>query len=105
MKQNHHSHWFAALLGGATAVTLASNALADLSINSFDNFTSDALYASWSSGTIVSGPASYSVTAAGYGSNYKYNPIAQDGTGNTMVQLTVTLSAADSANADGRLGP
>jgi hypothetical protein len=105
MKQKHRSSWFAALLGGATCIALANTTKADLVINTFDNFTSDALYASWSSGTIVSGPTSYSVTASGYGSNYKYNPIAQDGTGNTQIQLTVTLSAADPGNADGRLGP
>jgi hypothetical protein len=105
MKQKYRSSWFAALLGGAAIIALAGTAKADLVINTFDNFTSDALYASWSSGTIVSGATSYSVTATGYGSNYKYNPIAEDGTGNTTVQLTVTLSAADPANADGRLGP
>jgi hypothetical protein len=105
MKQKHHSFWFAALSGGAAIMAMASPARADLIINTFDSFNSDALYASWSSGTIVSGPTSYSVTASGYGSNWKYNPIAEDGTGNTMVQLTVTLSAADPGNADGRLGP
>jgi hypothetical protein len=93
------------LFGIAAIVSLANSASANLTINTFDNFTSDALYASWNSGTIVSGPTSYSVTATGYGSNYKYNPIAEDGTGNTMVELTVTLSAADSVNAEGRLGP
>jgi hypothetical protein len=104
MKQKHRSSWFAALLGGAASIALASPATADLVINTFDNFTSDALYASWSTATIVSGPTSYSVTATNYGSNYKYNPIAEDGTGNALVQLTVTLSAAD-PSADGQLGP
>src|SRR6185436_7004976 len=105
MKQKHSSSWFAALLGGTAGIVLANTAQANLTINTFDNFNSDALYASWTSATIVSGPTSWSVTASGYGSNYKYNPISEDGTGNTMVEVTVTLSAADSANADGRLGP
>lgn len=75
-------------------------------IASFDNFTSDALYPSWAlpSATIVSGPTSYSVTATGYGSNYKYIGFpAIAGAGNTHVQLTVALSGDPAA--DGLLGP
>jgi len=103
MKQ--HTNRFASLIGAAGTLALAISASANLTINTFDNFTSDALYASWSSATIVSGPTAYSITATGYGSNYKYNPISQDGTGNTTVQLTVSLSAANPGAASGKLGP
>jgi hypothetical protein len=85
---------------------LLSSAEADVAITTFDNFQSDALYPGWAfpSTTIVSGPTSYSITATGYGSNYKY--IQDDnrlGAGNTTVELAVTLSGP--AAADGQLGP
>ena len=89
----------------AGGLGLLSSAVASTTINTFDNFTSDALYGSWASGTIVSGPNSYSITATGYGSNWKYNPIVEDATGNTTVELTVTLSAANPGAAEGKLGP
>lgn len=99
MKQ--HAKWSANRLAFAIGLAVVSPAAADITINSFDNFTSDALYASWITATIVSGPTSYSVTATGYGSNWKYNPI--NAAGYTNVQLTVTLSGAP--EADGKLGP
>jgi hypothetical protein len=88
------------------ASMLNSAANADAVITNFDNFTSDALYPSWAlpASTIVSGPSSYSVSATGYGSNYKYigfPPIT--GAGNTDIQLTVALSG--DPTADGQLGP
>lgn len=90
---------------GACAL-LVGAAKADTTITTFDNFTSDDLYASWVSppSTIVSGPTSYSVTATGYGSNYKYIgfPVIT-GAGNTDIELTVTLSGPP--EADGQLGP
>jgi hypothetical protein len=99
------THWFATAIAVTGSLGMITSASANLTINTFDNFNSDALYASWSSATIVSGPTSYSVTATGYGSNWKYNPIFDDGTGNTTVELTVTLSAANPGAADGKLGP
>jgi hypothetical protein len=104
MKTN--KKWFAHALAVAGGLAMVSSAAADATITTFDNFTSDALYPSWAlpSATIVSGPTSYSVTATGYGSNYKYIGFpAIDGTGNTMLQLTVLLSGPPAA--DGMLGP
>ena len=79
-------------------------AVASVVITDFDNFTSDALYPSWDTATIVSGPTSYDITAIGYGSNYKYIgfPVIT-GAGNTDIELTVTLEAPQ--EADGHLGP
>ena len=88
------------------SLALASHAWADTTITSFDNFTSDALYPSWAlpSSTVVSGPTSYSITAIGYGSNYKYIGFpAITGVGNTHLELTVSLSGPTAA--DGLLGP
>ena len=94
-------NWFATALAIASALSLVNSASAGITVNSFDNFTSDALYASWSTATIVSGPTSYTITATGYGSNWKYNPV--DGSGYTNLQLTVSLSGP--AAAAGKLGP
>lgn len=85
---------------------MLSSAQADVAITTFDNFTSDALYPSWAlpSSTVVSGPTSYSITATGYGSNYKYiEDPSRNGTGYTQLKLTVTLSGPPAA--DGNLGP
>lgn len=104
MKQQ--KHWFTNALALAGSLALVSPALADATITTFDNFVSDALYPSWAlpSATIVSGPTAYSVTAIGYGSNYKYiEDPARNGAGNTHIQLSVTLSGP--AGADGMLGP
>lgn len=91
-------------LAVAGALAFASSSIAQVTITSFDNFTSDALYGSWSTATIVSGPTSYSITATGYGSNYKYIgfPVIT-GAGYLDLQLTVTLDGP--AAADGELGP
>src|SRR6266568_2856150 len=98
------THWFRLSLALGSALALAHSARGDVTISSFDNYTSDALYASWSSATIVSGTTNYSVTATNYGSNYKYIGFpAINGAGNTTVQLKVTLSGAPAA--DGKLGP
>jgi hypothetical protein len=90
----------AAMLGGG------SSAFADAVITNFDNFVSDALYPSWAlpSSTVVSGPTSYSITATGYGSNYKYiEDPTRLGAGHQNVELTITLGGP--VAADGHLGP
>jgi hypothetical protein len=88
------------------AMLMAGTAHADALITDFNNFTSDALYPSWAlpSATVVSGATSYSITATGYGSNYKYIGFpAIIGAGNTDLELTVALSGP--VTADGHLGP
>lgn len=85
-------------------VALSGTAHSDSLISSFNNFTSDALYNSWNSATIVSGPDSYSVTATGYGSNYKYIGLPGIiGAGNADLELMINLSGPPAA--DGELGP
>ena len=104
MKQQNR--WLTGALALAGSLALVSPALAQTTITTFDNFVSDALYPSWAlpSATIVSGPSAYTITATGYGSNYKYiGAPAINGVGNTHLELTVTLSGP--AGADGHLGP
>ena len=103
MRQTLNRYAFVAALG---LMLLAGNARADVTITSFDDFVSDALYPSWAlpASTVTSGPTSYDITATGYGSNYKYIGFPEIiGAGNTTVQLTVTLSGPPAA--DGMLGP
>ena len=104
MKQQKRRFTSALALAGSLA--LISPAFGQTTITTFDNFTSDALYPSWAlpSSTVVSGPTAYTITATGYGSNYKYiGAPAINGAGNTHIELTVTLSGP--VAADGHLGP
>ncbi len=61
-------------LSGAAAIAgvllLADWAAADTAITTFDDFALTELFA-WSDATVVSGPASYSITDTGFGSGYK----------------------------------
>ncbi len=99
MKQ--YAKWISSVITLASSLVMVNPASADTTINSFDDFTSGALYGSWISATIDSGPTAYSITATNYGSNYKYNPV--DGSGEKTIELTVTLSS--SAPQAGKLGP
>ena len=77
----------------ALAIALAlGTAHADTLISTFDDFNLDILYA-WSDATINSGPTSYDVTFTGYGSGFKTIDPVIDATGETTVELTVTISA------------
>lgn len=72
-------------------------------ITDFSYFDSNELYAAWADAAtvIVSGENDYSITAKGYGSNYKY--IAALATGMTHLELEVELIGPP--EADGKLGP
>lgn len=75
-------------------------------ITDFSFFNSNALYASWAApeAVIDSGEQDYSITAAGYGSNYAYiGALGVFGAGNTHLELEVSLSGPPAA--DGKLGP
>jgi hypothetical protein len=99
-----HSKWSASVLALAGSLVLVNPAWGDATISTFDNFTSGAMYASWASATIVSGPTSYDITATGYGSNWKYiGDLGINGVGNTHLALTISLSGPPAA--DGQLGP
>lgn len=94
------------LMAALGSMLLSGVAQADALITNFDGFASDALYSSWSSpmSTVVSGPTSYSISATGYGSNYKYIGFPEIiGAGNTTIELSVNLSGPQAAN--GELGP
>lgn len=101
-----HTTGFAAMFALAGSLIITSPALGDVTITTFDNFVSDALYPGWAlpSSTVVSGPTSYDITSTGYGSNYKYiGGYGINGVGSTHLELTVTLSGPPAA--DGQLGP
>src|SRR5436853_274551 len=77
---------------------MLSSARADTSITTFDNFSPNALYASWSSATINATASNYNITATGYGSFWKqYGPL--DISANTNLVLDIDI--AGTASADG----
>lgn len=84
------------------AVLLAKSAIADVVITSFDYFSDNARYGSWINATVTPTPTNYIVTATGYGSNWRYLG-GINATGNTNIQLNVSLSGPPAA--DGQLGP
>src|SRR5438132_3642088 len=97
MKQRTKS--FTSLAAMAGGLAMVSSAMADTTISSFENFNLDGVFANWGSATIVSGATSYSVTASGYGSGYKAINPTIDATGETNIELTVTLSGTGAPNA------
>lgn len=100
MKQ--HTVWLATALALAGTLGMFSRARADTTISTFEFFNANALYGSWGSATIDSGPEAYTITATNYGSNWKYLGTI-DASGETTVELTVNLSS--SSTNDGKLGP
>ena len=100
MKQN--TKWFTTAIAMASGLVIVSSAMADTTINTFDNFNLSGLFG-WSDATIVSGPTSYSVTDTGYGSGYfDINPNI-NASGGTTLEVTLSLSGAPAA--DGQVGP
>ncbi|MCS7091418.1 MAG: hypothetical protein RMN51_05175 [Verrucomicrobiota bacterium] len=80
---------------------LSPGARGETVIATFDDFFSlDGLFA-WADATIVATETNYSITDVCYGSGYK--DINVDATGETTVQVTVTLDGPPAA--DGHLGP
>ena len=86
--------WLVKILAGGGGLILAGSALAATTIATFDeNFYLDGLFANWAAAPIVSDPTGYTITATGYGSGYKdINPNI-DASGETTVELRVTISA------------
>src|SRR5262249_43290280 len=83
----------AAMLGAAKAATTE--------VTTFDSFTPNALYASWSSATINSTPTNYAVTATGYGSFWKQlGPPPVSAAGYSNLVLDVTLDGTSLADTN-----
>jgi hypothetical protein len=83
---------FARALATISVLSLVSAATADTTISTFDNFNLDGLFPNWQTATIVSGPTAYTITATGFGSGYKdINPNI-NATGETNIEVTVTLN-------------
>src|SRR5689334_6110786 len=64
--------------------------LADTTITTFHDFNLDGLFA-WADAVVVSTSTNYSITDTNYGSGYKAINPHIDATGETNVELTVTL--------------
>lgn len=88
-------------LGLGVALACITPAVAATTISTFDNFNLDGLFA-WSDATVLSTSTNYQITDFGYGSGYKdINPNI-NAFGETMIELTVTLSGP---GGSGSLGP
>lgn len=74
----------------AASLLLASTAMADTTITDFHDFNLDGLFA-WSDAVVVSTSTNYSITDTNYGSGYKAINPHIDATGETNIELTVTL--------------
>ncbi|MGA4645162.1 hypothetical protein [Limisphaera sp. 4302-co] len=89
------------LLAAALDLAAARPARAETVIATFDDFFAlDGLFA-WADATIVATETNYSITDVCYGSGYK--DINVDASGETTVQVIVTLDGPP--EADGHLGP
>ena len=89
----HNTKWLATAIAVASGLMAANSARAQVTIETFDSFTPNALYASWATpaATITAGPTSWEVASIGYGSLWKYVGDI-NGTGQTKVQLTIDIS-------------
>jgi hypothetical protein len=63
-------------------------------LSAFQNFNLDGLFSSWASAPVDSTPTNYSLTASGFGSGYKTLTPIIDASGETNVELIVTLSGS-----------
>src|SRR5215467_1800140 len=89
-RRARHLTILSTLVGGFFVI---NSGLAETIISTFENFNLDGLFPSWNSATVVSLPTGYSITASGYGSGFKAINPNIDATGETSIELTVTLSA------------
>jgi hypothetical protein len=91
MKRN--GEWFTKLMFVAMSLAVAGPSRADTTIATFDDFDLDGLFASWGavSATVVSGPTVYSITSSGFGSGFEDINPNLDATGETTIELSVTL--------------
>jgi hypothetical protein len=89
----HTTKWLTAVIAIGSALVTVNSALADVTIESFDNFTPNALYASWPTplATITPGPTAWEVSSSAYGSLWKYEGDI-NGSGMTQVRLTLDIS-------------
>jgi len=101
-----YAKWFGgkvAIVAGSLA--LVCSCLGDTTIAVFDeNFHLDGLFA-WSDAIVVATANGYSITDTNYGSGYKdINPNI-DASGETNIELTVTISAPDATPGGPASGP
>ncbi len=89
----HNTKWLAAVVAIASGLATVNLAKADITVETFDNFVPNALYASWGTpaATITQHAGSWEVSSIGYGSLWKYEGDI-NGTGASKVQLTIDIS-------------
>jgi hypothetical protein len=81
------------LTGGLLAG--ANSASADTLVTDFNDFSLTGVYSSWSFGTLTSGPDSFRVQSSDYGGGFFELDPNVDATGETTIELEVTINDAD----------
>jgi len=89
----HNAKWLTAAIAIASVLVTVNSALADITIDNFENFTPNLMWGSWPTpaATITAGPADWEIASIGYGSLWKYEGDI-NGSGATQVRLTLDIS-------------
>lgn len=88
----------------AAALAAAQFAAADTLITNFDDYNPNSEYGAWSAGFNTSDPTAYTTVGVGFGGAYKDIIPNPNGTGETTVELTVTVTSGDAPNVLAVLG-
>jgi hypothetical protein len=85
--------WLTAVVAIGSALVAVDSAMAAVTIDNFQNFNANALYASWATpaAVIAQKPIGWEVASVGYGSLWKYEGDV-NGSGMTQVQLTLDIT-------------
>jgi len=78
---------------------MANAAMADTTVSTFDDFSLDGLFGSWGTANILSLPTGYQITSTGFGSGFKNISPNLNASGETKIELTITLSGSGSLNS------
>lgn len=89
----HNTKWLATLIAAASGLMVANSAWANVTIETFDNFTPNMMWGSWATpaATITAGPTSWEVASIGYGSLWKYVGDI-NGSAESKVQLKIDIT-------------
>jgi hypothetical protein len=92
-----HSHPLTVLTLAGSLLAVTGAASADTLVTDFDDFSLTGQYVSWTTANLISGPTSFTVQSAGYGGGFFELDPNIDATGETTIELEVTVNSANPA--------